>query len=473
MILGGHGRGVAPEFQPLEPRLLLSVAPTSGVDPEEPPAAAPAGASAFTDIGAGLVSVRSGAVAWGDYNQDGDLDLALAGYTPDGVTVGKIYRNDVGIFTDIGAGLTGIWHGTLAWGDYDNDGDLDLAAAGYETADTRVSKVYRNDAGSFTDIGAALPGVASSSLAWGDYDNDGDLDLALAGWGGGSGRVSHIYRNDGGSFTDIGAGLAGVSWGSVAWGDYDNDGDLDLALAGNSDSGEVSRIYRNDGGVFNVPPAAPMNLSAGTNGSAATLSWSASSDPQTPAAGLSYNVRVGTSPGDDDVFCGMAELSTGRRRLPAMGNARENLSWTLKGLDSATYYWSVQAVDTAYAGSAWAAEDSFTVVGPDVEKPTADLSHPIDGSTIPLATINVDERYIDVTFDDQGGSNLNISTITDEGHEFTLSGPGVGTVAISSGNPSAQGGGQYRYSFTGDFVRGQVDVNFTAGAWADNAGNTH
>src|SRR5574341_2110064 len=65
-------------------------------------------------------------------------------------------------------------------------------------------------AGEFTDIGAALAGVMSSSVAWGDYDNDGDLDILMTGAssaGGGSG-LAKIYRNDnGGVFTDIGASL--------------------------------------------------------------------------------------------------------------------------------------------------------------------------------------------------------------------------------------------------------------------------
>ena len=103
-------------------------------------------------------------------------------------------------FTDIGAELTGVLGGQISWGDYDNDGDLDLAIAGRDTVSTDVSKIYRNDGGGvFTDIEAALTGV-SGSVSWGDYDNDGDLDLALAGsYNDGSAHyVSSIYRNDGG-----------------------------------------------------------------------------------------------------------------------------------------------------------------------------------------------------------------------------------------------------------------------------------
>jgi hypothetical protein len=214
------------------------------------------GVSGFTEVGAGLTGVYGGSVAWGDVDNDGDLDILLAGtafvdYEPFEVPVSKVYRNDGGgAFSDIGTGLTAVRYSSAAWGDYDNDGDLDILLAGRAGTSPqtyRVSSVYRNDGGGvFTDIGAGLTGVESGSVSWGDYDNDGDLDILLSGYSGG-GRVSKVYRNDTPSgFTDIGAGLTGVSWSSVAWGDYDNDGDLDILLSGYSGGGRVSKVYRNN-----------------------------------------------------------------------------------------------------------------------------------------------------------------------------------------------------------------------------------
>jgi uncharacterized repeat protein (TIGR01451 family) len=205
------------------------------------------GTFGFTDIGAGLTGVDWSSAAWGDYDNDGDLDILLTG------GVSKVYRNDgFGVFTDIGAGLTAVWAGSVAWGDYDNDGDLDIFLTGWDGSN-QVSKVYRNDADTaapvFTETGASFASVASGSVAWGDYDNDGDLDILLTG-SDGSGPVSTIYHSDGGGgFSDISAGLAAVADGSVAWGDYDNDRDLDILLTGHGRSGFVSKLYRNDGGA--------------------------------------------------------------------------------------------------------------------------------------------------------------------------------------------------------------------------------
>ncbi|HSH04522.1 MAG TPA: FG-GAP-like repeat-containing protein, partial [Anaerolineae bacterium] len=205
----------------------------------------------FTDIAAGLVGADDSSVAWGDYDNDGDLDILLVGSS----FIAKVYRNDAGIFTDINAGLDGASRGSVDWGDYDNDGDLDiLLTGGFGVA---ISRVYRNDNGAFVDIGAGLTGVELSSVDWGDYDNDGDLDILLSGDN--FGRVSHVYRNDAGVFTNIGAGLETVRQSSVDWGDYDDDGDLDILLTGFNGVTSISHIYRNDAGTF-------TNINAGLSG---------------------------------------------------------------------------------------------------------------------------------------------------------------------------------------------------------------
>jgi len=95
-----------------------------------------------------------------------------------------------------------------------------------------------------------------------------------------------------------------------------------------------------------------LGLSAQVVDGNVVFSWNPAGDLQTPAGGLSYNLRVGTTSLADDVVCCMADLGTGYRRIPAAGNAQQRLSWPVKG-PCGTLYWSVQAVDTAFAGSPW------------------------------------------------------------------------------------------------------------------------
>ncbi|MHC5057705.1 MAG: hypothetical protein ACYTKD_23790 [Planctomycetota bacterium] len=97
------------------------------------------------------------------------------------------------------------------------------------------------------------------------------------------------------------------------------------------------------------------------SGSDVTFSWNAATDAETPQAALTYDLRVGTTPGGDEISAGHADSVSGLRRIPAMGNANGNLSWTAKGLAADTYHWSVQAVDTAFAGGPWAAEEVVIV----------------------------------------------------------------------------------------------------------------
>jgi hypothetical protein len=205
---------------------------------------------AFADALALPVSagVSNGSLAWGDYDNDGDLDLGLAGYTGTSVAT-RIYRNDGGTFTDIGASLEGIRAGTVRWVDFDNDGDLDLAEVGSPTLGVGVAHLYRNSGGQFAEAFPGPTGVPSAAMAWGDYDNDGDADVVIAGGTGMSASTS-LYRNDAGTLSSVASGLPGVIEGGVPWADYDNDGDLDLFIGGYTGTMVLASLYRNTGGNF-------------------------------------------------------------------------------------------------------------------------------------------------------------------------------------------------------------------------------
>jgi hypothetical protein len=187
-------------------------------------------------------------VAWGDYDNDGDLDVLLSGLDAIGDPLCWVYRNDGGGTFVVAAMLTPVAFGSVAWGDVENDGDLDILLTG-STGSGAVSQVHRNNGdGTFTDIGAGLAAVTDSSVAWGDVDSDGDLDILLTGEHSSWNALSMVYRNDGGGgLKDMEANLTGVHLSCVAWGDYDNDGDLDVLLTGHDGSSNaVSKVYRNN-----------------------------------------------------------------------------------------------------------------------------------------------------------------------------------------------------------------------------------
>ncbi|MDZ7646256.1 MAG: FG-GAP-like repeat-containing protein [Cytophagales bacterium] len=190
----------------------------------------------------------------GDYDGDGDLDLLLTGFDESSGRHFIIYRNDAGSFSDIGASLPGFGFSAADFGDFDNDGDLDIAVLGGKSVGTDGSFIYQNNAGIFTDINAGLPdAIEEGSIKWGDYDGDGDLDILLTGqdYSPGDNITTAIFRNDSGVFTNINASLTGVTFQSVGdWLDFDGDGDLDLFVAGESIPGDIiSKLYENT--VFN------------------------------------------------------------------------------------------------------------------------------------------------------------------------------------------------------------------------------
>ncbi|MDI7278254.1 MAG: PKD domain-containing protein, partial [Anaerolineae bacterium] len=291
----------------------------------------------------------------------------------------RLLRNDGGFsFTNAGAPASeNVSNGSVAWGDYDADGDLDLLLSGYNTySNEDLFYVYRNNgSGSFSVAGGTW-GAQAGSAAWGDFDNDGDLDILLTGTKAGV-PVARVFRNEGeGAFSDASAGLTGVSYGTAIWGDYDNDRDLDILLVGHG-SVDVARLYRNGVTTPNSSPTAPTGLHSAVAGNRVTLGWLGSTDDHTAAASLTYNLQVGTAPGRSDVLPPLADVGTGWRRLPGLGNANHGLSALLE-LPAGTYHWSVQAVDSAFVGGPFAAARSFTICAPPeavaLEGPTGGMA---------------------------------------------------------------------------------------------------
>ena len=192
-----------------------------------------------------------------DFDKDGDVDVYVSNYR---LQPNILWRNDgTGKFTDASASnnAAATWSGFAgghsigaAWGDFDNDGQIDIFAGNFAHDDSRghqPQSFFLQNSGPekdyvFKDRGQCSVRYQESyaSPAAADYDNDGDLDLFFTTvYGTASfGRKNNpvLYRNDGSwSFVDVtpDAGLAGLQpTYQAAWADFDNDGDLDLLTAG-------------------------------------------------------------------------------------------------------------------------------------------------------------------------------------------------------------------------------------------------
>ncbi|MCC7262263.1 MAG: VCBS repeat-containing protein [Candidatus Latescibacteria bacterium] len=188
-------------------------------------------------------------LAWGDFDSDGDQDLYVTNWaTAVSVPKNALYRNEgSGAFTDVAAamGVEVVSNSSAAaWGDYDNDGDLDLYVADFFDQDY----LYQNNGDTFAEVGRTQAGIdverrgSTTSVAWGDYNNDGWLDFYLGEYY----YNNELYQNAGdGTFDQI------VDLGvndrrdadDVSWADYDNDGDLDLYVVNRQ---QENVLFRND-----------------------------------------------------------------------------------------------------------------------------------------------------------------------------------------------------------------------------------
>jgi hypothetical protein len=112
-------------------------------------------------------------------NRSGTVGIVLSVIDGGGLVATSRFDVVVQAFTDASAGLPASNSGASGWGDYDQDGDLDIALAG---AGVSFTSVYRNNSGVFSNQNFTLPLLSGNHLAWLDYDRDGDLDLTENGW---------------------------------------------------------------------------------------------------------------------------------------------------------------------------------------------------------------------------------------------------------------------------------------------------
>ncbi len=218
---------------------------------------------------AGIVNNRvagiemSAGIAWGDYDNDGWLDL----YVTDPLAKNTLYRNNGdGTFSvsefDAQVALPNAYSQGATFADYDNDGWKDLFVANWG-----ANTLFRNVEGrGFMDV-TAQAGITgdhnSKTASWGDYDNDGFIDLYIANWScypkcgrQMDGDTDRLYHNNGdGTFTDVTDLLMGGVTGAgfvASFTDYDNDGDLDIYLVNDEFINPIgNKLWRNDGAGCN------------------------------------------------------------------------------------------------------------------------------------------------------------------------------------------------------------------------------
>ena len=227
----------------------------------------------YTNNGSGVFTLNpttvfegleEGTIDFCDVDGDADQDVLITGINSSGQQKSNLYTNNgSGTFTLVsGTPFTGVKTGAVAFVDIDNDLDQDVLITGYKSYNHSVSHLYKNNgSGIFTASSAStIDSVFNSSIAFADIDNDGDMDLLLAGNTTYQNYVTQLYSNNGsGIFTKvIGTSFLGISYGDVAFIDIDNDNDQDIFITGDL-SNKVAKLYSNNGsGVYTATAGDPF-----------------------------------------------------------------------------------------------------------------------------------------------------------------------------------------------------------------------
>ncbi|MEM7280012.1 MAG: CRTAC1 family protein [Pseudomonadota bacterium] len=282
-----------------------------------------------------MAAMVAGGVAVGDYNGDGWLDLYLV---QGNSGLSMLFENqgpdEPLSFTDVAAdaGVTGEIDDKASgptFADYDGDGDLDLFVGGVEYEGVRVFNNLGD--GSFADV-TQLTGLTDLSrennigMAFGDYDQDDDLDLFIAHWTFTENELptdstQHLWRNNGdGSFTDVSDATLitqtviekpqDYSF-SPTFADIDDDGDSDILLVADTNT---SQVLINDGDL---------------GGGLVAFSYATDRGVVSDEAGMGSSVADFDNDGDLDWF--VSSISLGDDPTGGRPTEQDNAGFNLTG----------------------------------------------------------------------------------------------------------------------------------------------
>ena len=342
--------------------------------------------------------LREAIVKPADFNNDGLQDFAISAVVDgreDQLRFTDVYLNssdEPGHFTRLGLGEKGATikrksNGTLQVADFNNDGWLDIMLAGLGEASSGETatrqRIYINqqtDVPSFkaassefqTDI-YTLTSSASNSAGVIDWNGDGYYDVLL---GGTKSNVydGMLYLNDGKGRLKRNVTIPGALGASIIFPDYNGDGRKDFLLIGHSeDKDYLTAEQFGDNAILcynllNRPsnPNSPNNPTVTKQNGIVLLAWQA---PETAQPGFTYEVFIKDEAGNllNSVPSFVGGTKDGIRKVNALGRVGCLTQWPFRPAKPGTYTWGVQTIDAAYNGSIFTEGPQFTVTEEDIE----------------------------------------------------------------------------------------------------------
>lgn len=344
----------------------------------------------FTNLSAQIASLKNAAYDFGDYNNDQKIDFIASGYNENEGLKCILYKNMTIADSPLnlvatGHSFTPVTQGTTNFVDYDGDGDLDIMFTGVVASGPDIFRVYENqlngDSATFVPHTINIGPLRNAKIKFGDFNGDGYQDIFYTGFKDGTGKVTGLSQYN---ITTKNYEPSSFIYGNLldaefSFGDIDNDNDLDLVIAGT----DVNNIryfrgllnVRNESASVNnslvgtyqsnaapsVPSTKSLEMLTVSSKKILQFSWVAASDDHTPASGLTYNLRIGTTPTGNQILTSNSGTN-GVRKIAEKGNTEHNLMWNLKMLPNGIYYWSVQAIDASFIGSPFSTPQKFEII---------------------------------------------------------------------------------------------------------------
>lgn len=341
--------------------------------------------------------LREAIIQPADLNNDGLQDFVISAVVDgkeDQVRFTDVFMNNpdqCGHFIRLGLGEKGAdikrkSNGTLQVADFNNDGWLDIllagqgeASSGEATARQRIYANKKTEIPSFSAISSelqtdiyTLSSSANNSAGIIDWNGDGYYDVML---GGTKSNVfcGMLYLNDGNGRLKRSITIPGALGASIIFPDYNGDGRKDFLLIGETkDKNYLSAEQYGDNAIlcYNLlppisRPEAPLNPSVSQQDGIVTLSWEM---PASAKQGFTYEVYIKDETGN--LLCStpsfIGDTKDGIRKVNRPGRIGPRTEWTYRPIKPGTYTWGVQTIDATYTGSVFANGPQFTITEEDI-----------------------------------------------------------------------------------------------------------